>query len=268
MKLYVKGYSSYRSDEEEIDRKKELKQKYKLDTRRQDSFVHLALLGAQRLKETTDINTTDELYITSGIGNIEIIQKIYKSVKIEKELIRPFDFINVLGNTTSYYVASSLNLKNKNIFQISDNFTFINTLISIYASLYNSNKEAILGSVDLLSSPKSISNNLLGVDEDSQIISSSSYQKFSFNKENTIATIEFETKIYTLDEIKEYLTTVDKKIIFSPRCKEFQTKNKIFFSETIISNIINQHIKEKIDFFYIDSFEDKYKILNLHTNTI
>ena len=37
------------------DIKKELKQRYKLDTRRQDDFIHLAVFGAQRLKEKTTI---------------------------------------------------------------------------------------------------------------------------------------------------------------------------------------------------------------------
>ena len=152
MKLYVKAFSSYRGDLNEFDVKKELKQGYKLDTRRQDTFIHLALYGALQLKDKADIKMDDELYITSGVGNMDVVQKSNICVNENKDYLKPFDFINMLGNTTSYYVASVLGLKNKNIFQISNNFTFINTLISIYASLNVSKKEAILGSVDLAKS--------------------------------------------------------------------------------------------------------------------
>ena len=65
MKLYIKNYSSYRSDKEDIDIKKVLKQKYKLDTRRQDAFIHLAVYGAQLLKEKTAISEDDEFYLTT-----------------------------------------------------------------------------------------------------------------------------------------------------------------------------------------------------------
>lgn len=113
MKLYIKAYSSYEDDVKEFDLKKELKQKYKLDTRRQDTFIHMAVYGAQKLKELTDIDVDDELYITSGLGNIDVLQKTNNYVHHLNEFIKPFDFINMLGNTTSYYVASSLGIKGK-----------------------------------------------------------------------------------------------------------------------------------------------------------
>ena len=113
MKLYIKNYSSYTSDEENIEIKKVLKQKYKLDTRRQDSFIHLAVYGGQLLKEKTDISVDDELYLTSGVGNIDIIQKTNTYIYEENQPLKLFDFINLLGNTTSYHVASSLGVKGK-----------------------------------------------------------------------------------------------------------------------------------------------------------
>ena len=73
MKLYIKEFSSFLDDGKDI--KKELKQKYKLDTRRQDKFIHLSVYGAQLLKEKIEINSDDELYITSGIGDVDIVQK-------------------------------------------------------------------------------------------------------------------------------------------------------------------------------------------------
>ncbi len=88
MKLYVKATSSYKGNLEDIDIKKELKKTYKLDTRRQDRFIHLALYGAMRLKDKSEVNADDELYITSGVGNMDIIQKSNEYVNIQKEILR------------------------------------------------------------------------------------------------------------------------------------------------------------------------------------
>ena len=263
MKLYIKAYSSYRSDEEDRDIKQELKQRYKLDVRRQDAFIHLATLGAQRLKECTNIHTDDELYITSGLGNVDILQKVYEYVTIQKQFIRPFDFINILGNTTSYYVASSIGVNNKNIFQISDNFTFIHSLISIYASLYNSTREAVLGSVDLASTPQEVAQKLLGLRDDTKIISSVNYQKLSFNPNDALASVEFDLKIYTGDEINEILNANDTKVIVSNRCRDLNVKQEDFLFETIASNVLNKTIKNKEDVLYIECYAQKYKILKI-----
>ena len=268
MKLYIEAISTYRSDKEEIEVKKELKQKYKLDTRRQDTFIHLAVLGAQRLKEVVEIQKDNELYITTGIGNVEVLQRTYDYVHIQKQFIRPFDFINMLGNTTSYYVASSLGVKGKNIFQVSDNFTFIHSLISIYASLSTSNKSAILGSVDLTSEPEIVVRNLLGISKESSIVSSSNYQKLSLNKENSIAEISFTTQTYSYEEIKELIKNDEKIFIISSRCVKLKDINNNIYCETILSDLINEQISKKVDFTYIDYYDNKFKILNLINNII
>lgn len=263
MKLYVKAFSSYRNDEENLDIKKELKQKYKLDVRRQDEFIYLATLGAQRLKEVTEISVTDELYVTSGLGNIGILQRAEEYVTQLKQFIRPFDFINMLGNTTSYYVASSLGVKDKNIFQISDNFTYINTLISIYASLKVSEKEAILGSIDLQTNPPQLLQSLLGIEKETKIISATNYQKLSLSNDNALASIEFDIKSYTYDEIKNLLSKENSKIIVSNRCQKLSSNEKTNFFETIASNVVNNALKEKLDVLFVDCYEDKYKILKI-----
>ena len=254
MKLYVKAFSSYRGNLDEFDVKKELKQRYKRDTRRQDSFIHLALYGALQLKDKTDVKIDDELYITSGVGNIDVIQKSNISVNENKDYLKPFDFINMLGNTTSYHVATALGMKGKNIFQISNNFTFINTLISIYASLSISKKEAIFGSVDLATNPQSLIKRVLGLDENVEVLSAVNYQKLSLNKSNAIASIEFDTKIYSLEEVQEIVKKSKSNVMFS-------SKNDFF--ETMPSYYINAAIESKEELFYIDRCNDKYKIVKV-----
>lgn len=252
MKLYIKAYSSYRGDLEDIDVKKELKQTYKLDTRRQDKFIHLALYGALKLKDKCSVNVDDELYITSGVGNMEVMQKSNAYVNEQNEVLRPFDFINMLGNTTSYYVASALKLKGKNIFEISNNFTFLNTLISVYASLNVSKKEAVLGSVDLATNPQSLIKRVLGLDKNVEVLSAVNYQKLSLNADNAIATVEFDTKLYSLQEIKTLVSQSKSKVIYSNKDKYFETQASYY---------INRAIEQKENLLYIDSVEDSYKII-------
>lgn len=265
MKLYIKAYSSYKGDVKEFDVKKELKQKYKLDTRRQDTFIHLAVYGAQKLKDTTTINIDDELYVTSGVGNIDVIQKTNNYVDKEEQFIKPFDFINMLGNTTSYYVASSLGIKGKNTFAISDNFTYINTLISVYASINISKKDAILGSIDLATEPEEVIKRVLGVDEATKVISSVNYQKFSLSKDDSIASVEFDSKVYSLDEIKEIVKGSNSKVFSSMRCVDLEIEKDDVYFETMASFAMNRAIESKEDLLYIDCYEDSYKVLKLTT---
>lgn len=182
MKLYVKATSSYKGDVSLFDVKKELKQKYKLDTRRQDTFIHLAVYGAQLLKEKVTIDENDELYITSGVGNIDVLQTTNRYVHKEKQFIKPFDFINMLGNTTSYYVASSLGMHGKNTFEISDNFTFLNTLVSVYASMHLSDKDVVLGSIDLAPVPDEVLKRILGVEKVLKLQAVSITKNFHYQK--------------------------------------------------------------------------------------
>ena len=255
MKLYIQNYSSYIYNDD-INIKKELKQKYGLDTRRQDGFIHLALYGAMLLKDKIDIARDDELYVTSGVGNIDIVQKTNTYMYEENQPLKLFDFINLLGNTTSYYVAKALGIKGKNIFQISDNFTYINTLVSIYASLMNSGKNAIICSIDLAGKPDEITKRVSGVDEKQDVISSVNYQKLSLSPKNAMAEIEFDIKSSTCEEIQA----------FYPKAAMISRENRSeSFFETILSYKVNETIKNKQDMIFAESYKDRYKILKLKT---
>ena len=262
MKLYILNYSSYRSDLDSMDVKSELKKTYKLDTRRQNKFIHLGLLGAKRLEEKVDICVDDELYITSGIGNIGIIQKATQC-NFENELMPIFDFINILGNSTSFYISKALSIKGKSLFQISDNFSFINTLIIIYASLYESKKSAILGSIDLLSEPEEIIKRVLGVEKECALTSSVNYQKLSRSSTGAIAEVEFDTNFYSLEELKEILEANSTPVYGSMRCSQLECIKEDKFFQMEIAHTINSMIELKKEMIYIDCFEDKFKILRL-----
>jgi hypothetical protein len=156
-------------------------------------------------------------------------------------------------------------IKGKNIFQISDNFTYINTLLSLYSSINYSKKDAILCSIDLVSSPTEIMKRVLDLKEDSELVSSVNYQKFSLNKDNAIASLDFDIKSYTLDEIKEFLLSNDCEIIVSNRCKSLEFEKDSKFFETMASGAVNKAIKNGEKMIYIDCFNDKYKMLKIES---
>lgn len=263
MKLYVKAHSSYRSDKEDIDIKKELKQNFKVDTRRKDGFIYMGLLGALRLKEQVSIERENELYITSGLGNVNILEKTNDYILEQKEYMKLFDFINMLGNTTSFYVASELGIKGKSIFQVADNFTYFNTLVSIYASLINSKNEAILGSIDLVSDDEEVIKRLLDLPETSNVVSSVNYQKLSLNAKDALCEVAFDTRFYSLDELSVILENESSKIVVSGRCSalEYEAPSKYF--ETNASYVLNEAIRTKVDTLYVECYNDKYKILKI-----
>ncbi|WP_321778449.1 hypothetical protein [Sulfurimonas sp.] len=263
MNLYIKEFSTYRSDKEDVDIKKQLKQHYKQDVRRKDAFIHLAMFGILRLKDKIDIDLYTELYMTSGVGNIDIIQKVYEYVTVQKQCIMPFDFINMVGNTTSYYVCDSVGLKGKSIFQISDNFTFINSLVSVYASISTSKKDAIIGSIDLISESENIIKKVLGITEKTKIVSSVNYQYVSLTSKDALAKLEFDTKIYTLDEVKNHINDLNYQIVASIRCSKLDVDKDSVFFETMPSWAINNAISKSKNIIFIDCFEDKYKIIKL-----
>lgn len=263
MKLYIKAFSSYRGKGSDFNVKQELKSRYKLDTRRQDAFIYHAIYGAQLLKESVEISSCDELYITSGVGNIDILQKTNRYVTQEREFIKPFDFINMLGNTTSYYVATSLGLKDKNSFLISNHFTFIHTLISLFASLTLSKKDAILGSVDLTTDSNEVIKRVLGVDEEWSVTDSVNYQKLSLSSKDAIAEIEFDTKFYSLQEIQEIIDATEASVVASMRCKALECEKDEEYFETAASYYLNRALQRSESLLYIDCHEKNYKFIKV-----
>lgn len=241
MKLYLHGYSSFVWDKHE-DIKKILKAKYGVETRRQSDFIHLAMYGAQLLKEQISIKQNDELYITSGAGDVEIVQKTNTYMYKQNEPLQLFDFINLLGNTTSYYVAKSLGLKGKNIFQISDYFTYYHTLMSAYASIKESQNDVIVGSVDLASNPQNVIQRVLGVKESVFVQSSVNFQKFSLQKEGAIACITLGANGFD--------TYID--------CKD-----EALYFETQMSFVLNQMVEKKRSGFLCEKKGKQKKFLKV-----
>jgi len=263
MELYIQAFSDYYANNENIELKKELKKSYKVDIRRKDNFIFAGMLAALRLKEKVSIAKSDELYLTSGYGNIDILAKMNNYVLEEKEPIKLFDFINILGNTTNFYIAKELGIEAKSIFQISDNFTYFNSLISIYASISTRNNDAVFGAIDIVPADQEVLKRVAGITNETPICTNVSFQKLSKNPKNALCKLEFDTQFYSLESIKEIIKKEDLTLRVSYRCNELNGQKGTCYFETEASSIVNNAILSKEPTLFIEAYENRYKILKI-----
>lgn len=84
--------------------------------RRVDRFIELALLGSGRCAEGRTLDADCGLYLGSGLGPMSGVIATQQQLIRDRELPKPFNFINTLGNSAGYYVAKNLGLHGQNLF--------------------------------------------------------------------------------------------------------------------------------------------------------
>ena len=84
--------------------------------RRIDRFIQLALLGSARCIAGQMLRPECGIYLGSGLGpignNIVTQQQLIR----DREIPKPFNFINTLGSSAGFYVAKNLGLSGQNLF--------------------------------------------------------------------------------------------------------------------------------------------------------
>jgi Beta-ketoacyl synthase, N-terminal domain len=84
--------------------------------RRIDRFIQLALLGSARCIAGQMLRPECAIYLGSGLGpignNIVTQQQLIR----DREIPKPFNFINTLGSSAGFYVAKNLGLSGQNLF--------------------------------------------------------------------------------------------------------------------------------------------------------
>lgn len=84
--------------------------------RRIDRFIKLALLGSARCTAGQTLQPDCGIYIGSGLGPIGNNVVIQEQLIKDREIPKPFNFINTLGSAAGYQVASNLGLHGQNLF--------------------------------------------------------------------------------------------------------------------------------------------------------
>lgn len=84
--------------------------------RRIDRFIQLALLGSARCAGECSLQTECGIYLGSGLGPIGNNVVTQEQLIRDREIPKPFNFINTLGSSAGYYVARNLGLRGQNFF--------------------------------------------------------------------------------------------------------------------------------------------------------
>lgn len=84
--------------------------------RRIDRFIQLALLGSARCVAGRQLQADCGIYLGSGLGPIGNNVVTQQQLIRDREIPKPFNFINTLGSSAGFYVARNLGLSGQNFF--------------------------------------------------------------------------------------------------------------------------------------------------------
>jgi hypothetical protein len=84
--------------------------------RRIDRFIQLALLGSGQCVEGRKLDAGAGLYVSTGVGPVGNNIIVQETLIKNRQLPKPFHFVNTLGSSTGYYVAKNLGLRGQALF--------------------------------------------------------------------------------------------------------------------------------------------------------
>ena len=104
--------------------KEELKSHIDTYFRRVSKFVLLALVGACSCAARRPLEQDTAVYLTTENGNLADTESVLSQIYRRHSLPMPFNFINTMANTASFYIAQGLGLCGRNISASSQNLSF------------------------------------------------------------------------------------------------------------------------------------------------
>lgn len=115
--MYIHNYAAFIGTPVEDMKyyKQEVGRYTRLGFRRANRFVLLAMAGAARCIHTMKIDTRTAVYLTTENGNLGDTEAVLDQIFHKREYPMPYNFINTMSNTASFYVAQSLALSGRNI---------------------------------------------------------------------------------------------------------------------------------------------------------
>jgi len=155
--MYIHNYSRFVSPP--VDDIKVYKQEISRYTdvkfRRANKFVLLSLVGACQCAYGQAIKTNTAVYLTTENGNLGDTETVLDQIYHKHEFPMPYNFINTMSNTASFYVAQSFDILGRNITFSSKQLSFERGLELLRSDLgAGVVKEALFGGVDEVSFSK------------------------------------------------------------------------------------------------------------------
>jgi hypothetical protein len=149
--MYVHATSSFIC--EPIDDLGGLKEELKKYTdyffRRINKFILLSLRGVHQCVHKLNIDNSTAVYLATENGNLGDTETVLQQLYMENSFPKPFNFINTMSNTASFYVAQSLKSLGRSITVSSKNISFERGLELAKVDFELKHiKEALVGGVD------------------------------------------------------------------------------------------------------------------------
>ena len=155
---YIHNYSNFVSppvDDTKIY-KQEINRYTKLKFRRANKFVLLSLAGACHCAHGQAVKTDTAVYLTTENGTLGDTETVLDQLYHKHEFPMPYNFINTMSNTASFYVAQNFDILGRNFTFTSKQLSFEPGLELLRSDLVAGVvKEALFGGVDEVSFSKS-----------------------------------------------------------------------------------------------------------------
>ncbi len=123
--MFIHGAAAYTNASADVNiLKEELKSHIDTYFRRVSKFVLLALIGACSCTARRPLEQDTAIYLTTENGNLADTESVLSQIYRRHSLPMPFNFINTMANTASFYIAQGLGLCGRNISVSSQNLSF------------------------------------------------------------------------------------------------------------------------------------------------
>lgn len=149
--MYIHGYGSFFGPPADDIKyyKQEISRYTELSFRRANRFVLLSLLGACRCVNTHAIQKETSVYLTTENGNLGDTETVLDQIFHHHQFPMPYNFINTMSNTASFYVAQNLKLSGRNLTFSSKQLSFERGIELLGCDLLcGSVEDALIGGVD------------------------------------------------------------------------------------------------------------------------
>jgi 3-oxoacyl-(acyl-carrier-protein) synthase len=129
--------------------KQEVARFIELQFRRANRFVLLSLAGACRCVHGQPVPRETAVYLTTENGNLGDTENVLDQIFHHHQFPMPYNFINTMSNTASFYIAQGLNLLGPNLTFSSKLVSFERGLALLIGDLRSGALEAaLIGGVD------------------------------------------------------------------------------------------------------------------------
>ena len=123
--MFIHHVSAYVGAPAEVSvLKEELRRHTDVYFRRVSRFVLLALIGASSCVAGHQPDRDTSVYLTTENGNLADTDSVLSQLYRRHSLPLPFNFINTMANTASFYIAQGLGLEGRNLSISSRNLSF------------------------------------------------------------------------------------------------------------------------------------------------